>query len=119
MSRPPARTLSVVGCRLSGCLGAGNTLQRRPTTDNRQHGVVAALVVGLLMLAPAASACPVCFGAPGDPLVKGATNGVWVLLGFVGFVQLGFIALFWSFWRRAKALRKLREQFRVIDGGMQ
>jgi hypothetical protein len=33
-------------------------------------------------------------------------------------VQLGFVALFWSFWKRAKQMRKLREQFRVIEGGL-
>ena len=78
-----------------------------------------ATAIALLFFATEALACPVCFGAPGDPLVKGATNGVWVLLGFVAFVQIGFVAMFWSFWRRGKALKKFRDQFRVIDGGVQ
>jgi len=77
------------------------------------------LVIALatLLFAHAAFACPVCFGAPDDPMVKGTSNGVWVLLGVVGFVQLGFVALFWSFWRRARALQRFRDSLHVIDGG--
>ncbi len=69
------------------------------------------------MLAPAVLACPVCYGAPDDPMVKGVNNGIWVLLGLVGFVQIGFVALFWSFWRRGRELRRFRESLRVIEGG--
>ncbi|HJQ36619.1 MAG TPA: hypothetical protein VKB93_05735 [Thermoanaerobaculia bacterium] len=78
---------------------------------------VVLLVLFLLFIADSASACPVCYGAPGDPMVKGTNNGVWVLLGVVGFVQVGFIAMFWSFWRRAKAQKRFRDQFHVIEGG--
>ena len=59
-------------------------------------------------------ACTVCTGAPGDPLVEGANNGIWVLLSVVFVVQLLFIALFVTFWRRARAQKKFREQFRVV-----
>jgi hypothetical protein len=68
----------------------------------------------LVLLAPTAFACPVCFGAPDDPMVKGVNNGIWVLLGLVVFVQLGFAALFYSFWRRARQQKRFRESFRVI-----
>lgn len=71
----------------------------------------------MLFLAQSALACPVCFGAPGDPMTKGVSNGVWVLLGIVGFVQIGFVAMFWSFWRRAREQRRFRESLRVIEGG--
>jgi hypothetical protein len=75
-------------------------------------------LIGLMLaLAPALSACPVCWGAPDDPMVKGANMGIWVLLGVVGFVQIGFIAMFWSFWRRAREQRRFRESLRVIEGG--
>jgi hypothetical protein len=47
-------------------------------------------------------------------MVKGVNNGIWVLLGLVAFVQIGFAALFYSFWRRAKALKRFRESLRVI-----
>ncbi|HUP47396.1 MAG TPA: hypothetical protein VNA04_01255 [Thermoanaerobaculia bacterium] len=85
------------------------------------EGRVRAVVLGVLLLlfAQPAAACPVCFGAPGDPMVDGASRGVFVLLGIVLFVQLGFVALFFSFWRRARQLKKFREQFHVIEGGSQ
>jgi hypothetical protein len=76
-----------------------------------------AAVLFSIFVAQAAAACPVCFGAPGDPMTKGVSNGVWVLLGLVGFVQIGFVAMFWSFWRRAREQRRFRESLRVIEGG--
>lgn len=76
-----------------------------------------ALVVLLVALAPMALGCPVCYGDPGDPMVKGTNNGVWVLLGIIGFVQIGFVAMFWSFWKRARDQKRFRDQFHVIEGG--
>ena len=61
-----------------------------------------------------AHACAVCWGAPDHPLVKGANMGIWVLLGVVAFVQAGFIALFWSFWKRGRDQQRFRESLRVI-----
>lgn len=77
------------------------------------------LLVTLVMLAvaTAAQACPVCFGQTATPLTKGANNGILFLLGVIGSVQVGFVALFISFWRRTKALQRRREQFRVLEGG--
>jgi hypothetical protein len=75
----------------------------------------AALVLfALILLAPAAFACPVCFGAPDDPMVKGMSNGIWVLLSLVALVQIGFVAMFWSFWRRAREQKRFRDSLRVI-----
>jgi hypothetical protein len=68
----------------------------------------------LILLAPAAFACPVCFGSPDDPMIKGVNNGIWVLLSLVGLVQIGFVALFWSFWRRAREQKRFRDSLRVI-----
>jgi hypothetical protein len=83
----------------------------------RNAAVMVAMV--LLALLPELSyGCPVCFGDPNSAMTRGTGNGVLFLLGVVGFVQLGFAALFWSFWKRAKQMRKLREQFRVIEGGL-
>ena len=78
-----------------------------------------AIAIALLVaLAPVvANACPVCFGDPNAPMQKGVNNGIWVLLGFIGFVQIGFVALFWSFYRRARALRRTRERMHLIEGG--
>jgi hypothetical protein len=74
-------------------------------------------LIAIVLSAANALACPVCYGSPDDPMVKGANNGVWVLLGVVGFVQIGFAALFWSFWRRARDQRRFRDSLRVIEGG--
>jgi hypothetical protein len=76
------------------------------------------IVICLLLVPSIASACPVCYGAPNSPMTKSSNNAIMFLLGVVGFVQLGFIALFWSFWRRAKELRRRRESFQVLDGGV-
>ena len=80
-------------------------------------GDLVIMTVIILLLAQPAFACPGCYGNPGDPMVKGTTNGVWVLLGVIGFVQIGFVAMFWSFWRRIKQQKHFREQFHVIEGG--
>ena len=72
----------------------------------------------LLLLVPTiASACPVCYGQPGTPITDGARNGILFLLGVIGSVQIGFIALFVSFWKKAKAVQEKREQFKLIQGG--
>ena len=104
----------------------GHPVSRSPgkphnqTPGNRATGRLGNLVVItllILLVAQSATACPVCYGAPGDPMVKGTNNGVWVLLGVIGFVQVGFVAMFWSFWRRARQQRRFRDQFHVIEGG--
>ena len=75
------------------------------------------ITICLLLLPSIVSACPVCYGAPDSPMTKATNNGILFLLGVVGFVQIGFIALFWTFWRRAQELRRRRESFSVVDGG--
>ena len=67
--------------------------------------------------ASAASACPVCFGNSNSPLAQGTNNGILFLLGIVVFVQIAFAALFVTFWRRARAIRRRRESFHLIEGG--
>ncbi len=76
------------------------------------------LALATILVAQSAMACPVCFGDPSSPLTKGASNGILFLLAIVGLVQIGFVALFVSFWRRARAMRRVREQFHVIEGGV-
>jgi len=72
-----------------------------------------------LVLTPAIlSACPVCYGAPNSPMTKSSNNAIIFMLGIIGFVQVGFVAMFWSFWRRAKELRRRRDSFRLLDGGV-
>src|SRR5439155_23647798 len=69
-----------------------------------------------MLLATAANACPVCFGGP-NSIGKGMDAAILFLLSMVGLVQLGIVALFISFWRRARALRRRKESFHLIEGG--
>ena len=76
------------------------------------------VIAAAFLLVPAVlSACPVCYGAPNSPMTKSSNNAIIFMLGIIGFVQVGFVAMFWSFWRRAKGLRRRRESFRLLDGG--
>jgi hypothetical protein len=108
--------LSVVGCRLSvvSCREASVVVtgNREPRTDNRQLVLFALLVA--LAIPSIAHACPVCFGDPNSPMTKSTSNAVWFLLGIVGFVEMGFVALFVTFWRRARSTKNFREQFHVV-----
>jgi hypothetical protein len=76
-----------------------------------------AIAIVLVLTPVILSACPVCYGAPNSPMTKSSNNAIIFLLGVIGFVQVGFVAMFWSFWRRARELRRLRESFHVIEGG--
>ena len=89
----------------------------RFSTTRRLVGLTTLLIVIALLIAPAASACPVCYGSPDDPMVKATNKGIWVLLGFVGFVQIGFGALFFAFWRRARQQKRFRDSFHIVEGG--
>jgi len=72
--------------------------------------------LALTLTASSAFACPVCFGgASGGG--QGMTAAIIFLLVVVGLVQAGVVALFWSFWRRAKEMRRRRESFHLISGG--
>ena len=90
----------------------------RPPQAASRKPVVALVVAILLLIAiPAAMACPACYGDPNSAITKGASNGVWFMLGIVGFVQIGFLAMFIGFWRRSRALQRVRDRLRVIEGG--
>ena len=75
------------------------------------------LIILALFVAPALSACPTCYGDPNSPMTKGSDNAILFMLGVIGFVQVAFVGLFVTFWRRARALRRRRESLRLIDGG--
>ena len=77
--------------------------------------VAAALVVGG---AGVAEACPFCYLASDQPVAQGMNNGILVLLGVVGSVQLGFVALFVAVWRRGRRYQEQKDSFEVIDGGL-
>ncbi len=79
----------------------------------------AAVATAVVLFAPAAArACATCFGAADSAMTAGMNHAILTLLGVVGVVQAGFIALFWSIWRRSRRLRERRESFHLIDGGV-
>jgi len=92
------------------------TDSRRQIADSRWlRGAVPAICY--LLSAISVQACPVCFGNPSSPMTQGTSNGILFLLGVIGLVQIGFVALFVNFWRRARALRRRRESFHLVEGG--
>ena len=79
---------------------------RNPAADERRRRRrIRPLLVGLaaaLAGAPEAGACSVCYGDAQGPLIDAARLGVWLLFGLVFAVQIGFVAFFWTLWRRAR-----------------
>jgi len=75
------------------------------------------VILGCMVSAVDATACSVCFGNSSSPLAKATDNGVLFLLVIIGAVQIGFVALFVTFWLRSRALRRRRESFHLIEGG--
>ena len=82
----------------------------------RRMLVPTVVLIAVILFPTAASACPVCYGDSDSPMAQGLNNAVLFLLGVVFLVQVGFAALFYSFWRRSTAARRQREQFRLIPG---
>jgi len=64
---------------------------------------LAVMTMFLLAIARPALACPVCFGAPDSPQVKGMQMGILVLLA-VTVVVLGSFAAFFLYLRRRQKL---------------
>ena len=82
----------------------------------RRAAAVAALLVAL---APAAArACAVCFGAADSSMTEGMNAGILALLGVVGVVQIGFVAMFLHIRHRARTLQERRDSLQVIRGGL-
>ena len=79
----------------------------------------ALLAAALVALMPAtARACAVCFGAGASNLTEGMNAGILVLLGFIGLVQVGFVALFLHFRHRSRRLEERRDSLQLIRGGL-
>lgn len=93
----------------------------RPARNRRVLGpgwlAPALCLLALAVMPDAALACGVCYGEPDAPLTDGMNKGILVLLGFVGVVQAGFVALFWNFRKRARDSQVRRESFELIRGG--
>jgi len=93
----------------------GRALARHARLDGLKP--VLHLLVIMFLVAQTAHACPTCYGDPNSPMTKGSNNAILFMLGVIGFVQVAFVGLFITFWRRARALRRRRESLRLIDGG--
>jgi hypothetical protein len=73
-----------------------------------EGGLLAVLLcLTALGIAQPALACPVCFGDPSSSMGQGVQAGVWVLLGVVGAVLAGLLALVIFWMRRAASLKRL------------
>ncbi len=79
--------------------------------------LIAALVL-LLWASSPASACEVCFGASDSAATRGMNNAILFLLGTIGLVQVGFVAMFWEFRRRRRSVQEKKDRFRVLQGGL-
>ena len=86
-------------------------------THRTRFAFAALIVVAVLGAVEPAMACPVCWGESDSPMAQAMNNGILFLLGIIGTVQIGFVALFVSFRRRGKEVQERRDSFEVIDGG--
>lgn len=76
------------------------------TLKQRISSLSVVVAASLVLAAPAdAWACASCFGDPDSPLSKGTVAGVFVLVGFIGFVLFGVagVGVFW--FHRSRHLR--------------
>lgn len=85
-------------------------------THRACFAVAALIAVAVLGTVEPAMACPVCWGASDSPMAQGVNNGIFLLLGVIGTVQIGFVALFVSFRRRGKEDQKRKASFEVVNG---
>jgi hypothetical protein len=110
-----------VSSAVAGLLGCRVAERLRVTAEQLSNRATLQLFIAVVLfiaVPTALHACPVCYGSSDSAMVKGSNNGILFMLGIIGFVQIGFLALFYTFWRRARALRRRRESFRVINGGV-
>jgi len=86
----------------------------------RTRTLVGLVLVGFVVLCGAAApaaACATCFGAADAGMTRGMNNAILLLLGVVGVVQGGFVALFYGFWKRARQGKEASAETHVIEGG--
>ena len=88
----------------------------RPLGFKLPVALLLALAIGMLAAQPA-SACATCFGAEDSSLTRGMNGAIMTLLGIIGAVQIGFVAMFTGFVVRSRRLRERRDRMRLIRGG--
>jgi len=89
---------------------------RRAAGVNVPLMLLLALAIGVLAAEPA-SACATCFGAEDSSLTLGMNGAIATLLGIIGAVQVGFVAMFTGFVVRAKRLRQRQDRSPLMRGG--
>lgn len=92
-------------------------MSRRGGRSRRAPRAAVACALVAALAPRAVAACAVCYGAPDDGMTIGMNRGILTLLGIIGTVQVGFVALFWNVRRRAKELRDRRDRLQLIQGG--
>jgi hypothetical protein len=86
--------------------------------ERKARSLVLGLAAAAVLAIPGvAAACPVCFGEASGPMADAVNNGILFMLGVVGAVQFGFVALFVGMWRRHKRYQDHKDAFEIIDGG--
>jgi hypothetical protein len=68
--------------------------------------LAAALFLQLAFAGSGAFACAACYGQSDSPMAKGMDAGIFVLLGFIGFVLSGATTFFVFIARRSAAVTK-------------
>lgn len=76
----------------------------------KRLGTVGLVGVITLILPAASEACAVCFGGVDSPMTTGMNNGILTLLGVLGMVQIGFVALFLKLRQRSRRLQETGER---------
>ncbi len=66
------------------------------------RNLIVVIALCLLGAVSTSSACPTCYGQAEGPMIDGMNNAILAMIGIVGFVLTGFVALFVSIGRRAK-----------------
>ena len=75
----------------------------------KARGIVAAVAAFVAAHAGEAHACSVCFGDPTTPQNQAMRVGIFVLLGFIGSVLVGFGSLFLYWMSRSRRLALLEK----------
>lgn len=81
---------------------------------NKAHGVAALVIWISVAFATPVLACPVCFGAPDSPQVKGMQMGILALLA-VTVVMLGAFAGFFLYLRRRLRVAEMMEEASAVQ----
>lgn len=70
--------------------------------NNRRLARLGLVSLLFILTQSLASACPVCFGAEGDPATEGLNFAILTLLGVTGTVVGGFVSFFLRLKRRSR-----------------